>query len=553
MKEISAASRAARRQQWLEQVDSALRGHGLEAAARLALQALAEGVEHPAVLNLAATARYGEGRFEEAAQLLKRARALAPKDPHVLNSLGACLQALGRTDAALQAYDDALRVDPHMAAAHFNRGTLLEGFNDIKGSRSAYERATALDPNYVEPLASLAWLNAQAGDADSARVHGERALALSPANLLARMALASADLQRGDLTAAAGRLSALNQDPALTPVNRSIVLGLTGDLRDTEGRPAEAFAAYESSNAELKALNAAQFEAPGMETTLEQVRRLTSWFEAADPEPWRQAPPARPRAAEPTAHIFLVGFPRSGTTLLDNVLAAHPQVVSLEEKGCLEIVSAPYLASGDGLERLARISPGEAARQREAYWSMVRGFGVEPRGRVFIDKMPLASVQLPVVAKLFPNARVLFARRDPRDVVLSCFRRRFGMNPSMYQLLTLEGAAAYYDAVMRLSELYRDLLPLPQHLVRYESLVDDFEDTARAACGFLGIEWDQRLFDFAASARARGISTPSAPQVVRGLNREGQGAWRRYREQMTPVLPLLEPWVRLFGYDSSSR
>ena len=553
MKEISAASRAARRQQWLEQVDSALRGHGLEAAARLALQALAEGVEHPAVLNLAATARYGEGRFEEAAQLLKRARALAPKDPHVLNSLGACLQALGRTDAALQAYDDALRVDPRMAAAHFNRGTLLEGLSDIKGSRSAYARAAALDPNYVEPLAGLAWLDAQAGDADSARVHGERALALSPANLLARMALASADLQRGDLTAAAGRLSALNQDPALTPVNRSIVLGLTGDLRDAEGRPAEAFAAYESSNAELKALNAAQFEAPGMETTLEQVRRLTSWFEAADPEPWRQAPPARPRAAEPTAHIFLVGFPRSGTTLLDNVLAAHPQVVSLEEKGCLEIVSAPYLASGDGLERLARISPGEAARQREAYWSMVRGFGFEPRGRVFIDKMPLASVQLPVVAKLFPNARVLFARRDPRDVVLSCFRRRFGMNPSMYQLLTLEGAAAYYDAVMRLSELYRDLLPLPQHLVRYESLVDDFEDTARAACGFLGIEWDQRLFDFAASARARGISTPSAAQVVRGLNREGQGAWRRYREQMTPVLPLLEPWVRHFGYDSSSR
>ena len=92
---------------------------------------------------------------------------------------------------------------------------------------------------------------------------------------------------------------------------------------------------------------------------------------------------------------------------------------------------------------------------------MVRKFGVEPRGRVFIDKMPLSNVQLPVIAKLFPNARVLFARRDPRDVVLSCFRRRFGMNPSMYQLLTLEGAAAYYDAVMRLSELYRDLLPFP--------------------------------------------------------------------------------------------
>jgi hypothetical protein len=123
------------------------------------------------------------------------------------------------------------------------------------------------------------------------------------------------------------------------------------------------------------------------------------------------------------------------------------------------------------------------------------------------------------------------------------------MNPAMYHLLTLEGAASYYDTVMTLSELYREILPLPQHLVRYESLVEDFEGTARAACDFLGLAWDRRLFDFAAKARSRGIATPSAAQVARGLNREGEGVWRRYREQMAPVLPVLEPWVRRFGYE----
>jgi hypothetical protein len=247
--------------------------------------------------------------------------------------------------------------------------------------------------------------------------------------------------------------------------------------------------------------------------------------------------------------MFLVGFPRSGTTLLENILAAHPDVETLEEKECLASVAEPYVASDKGLERLAGIASAEAMRQRDSYWSAVRGFGVEPRGRVFIDKMPLSSTLLPVVAKLFPNARILFARRDPRDVVLSCFRRRFGMNPSMYQLLTLEGATAYYDAVMCLSEVYRDLLPLPQHVVRYEGLVADFEVTARAACDFLGLEWNEAMRDFAAKARARGISTPSAAQVARGLNREGQGVWRRYADQMGPVLPLLEPWVKRFGYE----
>jgi hypothetical protein len=340
----------------------------------------------------------------------------------------------------------------------------------------------------------------------------------------------------------------LNQELGLDEENRVIALGLLGDLHDAEGRPAEAFAAYQASNAGLKAMHAARFGAPGTITPLDHAARLISWFEAADPEPWRDAPIAQPGANDPKMHVFLVGFPRSGTTLLENVLAAHPDVVSLEETNCLESASAAYLTSAEGLEQLARIGPADAARERASYWSKVRQFGVEPRGRVFIDKMPLASVALPLVAKLFPDARILFARRDPRDVVLSCFRRRFGMNPSMYQLLTLENAAAYYDAVMRLSDLYRDILPLRQHLVRYENLVEDFEGTARAACDFLGLEWNQDLLDFAAKARARGIATPSASQVVRGLNREGQGVWRRYREQMAPVLPLLEPWVGRFGY-----
>jgi tetratricopeptide (TPR) repeat protein len=539
----------AARQQWVERVDAAMRVQDFNAAGRLSLEAHAAGVEHPSLLNIAAAVRFGEQRLEEAAQLLRRARALAPRDANILNSLGACLNALGRSEGALEAYNAAVRIDPDLAATHFNRGALLEELNDIKGARSAYERAVSLDGSDVESIASLAWLDAQAGDAASARSNGERALKLSPSNLLARIAVASSDLQQGDLAAASGRLSELGGIADLTPDNRSIVMGVLGDLKDAEGRPAEAFAVYSAANAEMKAMNRNRFEAPGMETALDHVRRLTNWFAAVDPSLWREAPPQRPRAADPQTHVFLVGFPRSGTTLLENVLAAHPAVVSLEEKDNLAAASAAYLTSADGLERLAKISAGEAMRQRESYWSAVRGSGVEPRGRVFVDKMPLGSTTLPLVAKLFPTARVLFARRDPRDVALSCFRRRFAMNPAMYELLTLEGAATFYDAVMRLSELYRERLPVPQLEIRYESLVDDFEGTARAACDFLGFEWDAQMKDFAARAGTRGISTPSAAQVARGLNREGRGVWKRYREQMAPIIPILKPWVERFGYD----
>ena len=441
-----------------------------------------------------------------------------------------------------------LRPEANEATAHFDRGVLLEKKDDLNGARSAYQRVVALDPDHVEALASLAWLDAQAGDTVSAREWSERALELDGVNVLARMALAFAELQGKQLDAAGNRLAQLYADPALTTVNRSIVLGLIGDLNDAQGDAARAFKAYDADNAQLKALYA-ELEAPGRETALDHARRLIEWFEAADAKGWRRPPEARAKAADPKSHVFLVGFPRSGTTLLETVLAGHPEVVGLEEKDSLAQAAGAYLSSSEGLDRLANISSGAALRHRDLYWSAVRGFGVEPRGHVFIDKMPLATVLLPVISQIFPNARVLFAVRDPRDVVLSCFRRRFGMNAAMYEFLTLEGAAIYYDSVMRLADVYRAMLPIPQHLVRYESLVEDFEGTARAVCDFAGLGWHATMADIAATARSRGISTPSAAQLAHGLNREGQGAWRRYREPMAPVLPVLEPWVRRFGYE----
>lgn len=538
---------AARQRQWLEQVDAALRSQGLEAAGRVAAQAVGDGVEHPGVLNLAAQARYEEGEYRDAVALLERARGIAPSDPHVLNSLGVCLEALGRSDEALKVYDESVEADPTSPSTHFNRGTLLEQRADLNGARTAFQRAVALSPDYAAALASLAWLDVQAGDEPGARITADHALAVEPGNVLARIALAAADLQRKDLRSAATYLAALIDEP-LSPVNRAIVLGLIGDARDANGNPAGAFEAYAGSNAAMREVNASRFEGPGNEGVLRQARRLASWFESAVRAPWSEAPPCTPRDDAPNAHVFLVGFPRSGTTLLENVLAAHPDVVSLEEKNCFTFEATSFLASADGLEQLAMIDAGQAETQRDAYWSTVRSLGVEPRGRVFIDKMPLSSVLLPLVAKLFPSARVLFALRDPRDVVLSCFRRRFGMNSAMYQLLTLDGSADFYDAVMRLSDIYRGVLPLPHHLVRYESMVDDFESTTRDLCAFLGLEWHPSMAAFAAKARTRGISTPSASQVARGLNRDGQGAWRRYSEQLAPVLPVLEPWVRRFDY-----
>jgi hypothetical protein len=272
------------------------------------------------------------------------------------------------------------------------------------------------------------------------------------------------------------------------------------------------------------------------------------WFSAA--APWPKAPAAPISADAPRTHVFLVGFPRSGTTLLETALSAHPDVVTLEERECLGGSIQAYLTSDRGLERLGALDEREAQRRRAEYWQAVRSYGVDPAGRTFVDKLPLNIMHLPLIARLFPDARVLLARRDPRDVVLSCFRRRFELNPAMYRLLTLEGAADFYDAAMALSQACLVRLPLEVHVLRHEDLVEDFEGRLRGVCAFLGLEWTAALMDVAAAARARAIDTPSSAQLARGLNREGVGAWRRYRRQMAAVLPRLAPWAAQFGYPS---
>jgi hypothetical protein len=169
-------------------------------------------------------------------------------------------------------------------------------------------------------------------------------------------------------------------------------------------------------------------------------------------------------------------------------------------------------------------------------------------GKTFIDKLPLNTLKLALIARLFPKAKILFARRDPRDVVWSCFRRNFRMNAGMAELTSPERAARFYDSVMRLAEAARAKLPLSEHVLRYEALVEDFDGRSKAVVDFLGLDWREEMRDFAEQSAKRPLRSPSASQVRKGLYQEGVGQWRRYAQQLQPILPILQPWVEAFGY-----
>jgi hypothetical protein len=203
----------------------------------------------------------------------------------------------------------------------------------------------------------------------------------------------------------------------------------------------------------------------------------------------------------------------------------------------------------DDMQRLFRAPAATLESLRGAYWQRVEEAGVMVAGKVFVDKNPLNTLKLPLINRLFPNAKVLFACRDPRDIVLSCFRHRFRMSAPIYELLSVEGAARYYDAVMQLLLLMNSVLNLNPCLIRHEDLVTDFAGEMKRICAYLDLDWAPGMGDFAERTKDRDVVTPSTAQLVRGLNTEGVGQWRRYRDQLAAVLPLLDPWVKRFYYD----
>jgi tetratricopeptide (TPR) repeat protein len=510
-------------------------------AGALAEQTLASGFEHPLLLNVLATRLEQEGKFEESLRLLQRAVTISPGDVGARNALALCLQRLDRPAEALHHVDELLKRNPDLGFAHANKGNALISLGWLGRAKQSHLRALELEPGNLAATAALASIATHRGEHDEARRWAEQALKLAPGFPDAVLSLAAAELAGGASPKAEALLHQLILDSRAGPSDKARASGLLGDVLDILGRYSEAFDAYSACNEALRQIHRRFASGTGM---LAYTRALSAAMEAYGGQSWARNPSADAGSADVLGHVFLLGFPRSGTTLLEVVLDGHPQVASIEEHELLTDAVLKFMREPLNFAALARADESELRTLRAAYWEGVRNAGVDVAGKMFVDKYPLNTLKLPLIARLFPRAKVLFASRDPRDVVLSCFRRRFKMNPAMYELLTLPGAAAFYDAVMCFADQVRPILGLDWHEVRYETLVANLAQETRAICGFLGLEWQADMGDFAARVQAREHATPSTAQLARGLDRSGIDHWKNYGAQLQPILAVLQPWVQ---------
>ena len=509
------------------------------------------------------------GDTASAQRWLDRLEQISPDMPELACERGACLVDGGNIENAMphwlraidlwnanSAYAESealvtrmLAIDPENVAAWNARGVIEKGKNAFAAAESAWRKVLELEPNRIDAAASLALLLESTNRVTEAKAIAEKAAAAigtdcnqQGASVLL-IALARILRRTHDL---AGAMHAIDRIEALDPDGTQLMTAQfeRGRLLDLMDDTAGAIAAFTAGNAIAHAnwLRAN----PGRNRFLAGIDFMLDAMRDPVMHDWKpiDGPPETRDVA------FLFGFPRSGTTLLNQVLDGHPAITTIEEKPVASKITAGLRAMPRGYPfALADLDAIDVEWLRDAYFRAAAEHGAVDASRLLLDKFPANTPLAGMLQRVFPNARLVLALRHPCDVVLSCFMQHFDLNNTMANFCTLADTVALYTRMMDLWQAWRDAMPLNVHAVRYEDVVDDFDGQVHAICDFLGVPWRDDLRDFSTKALERGrIDTPSYEQVSRPIYREARYRWERYRVYLEPYLPALQPYIERFGY-----
>ncbi|MGB0993133.1 MAG: tetratricopeptide repeat-containing sulfotransferase family protein [Akkermansiaceae bacterium] len=254
---------------------------------------------------------------------------------------------------------------------------------------------------------------------------------------------------------------------------------------------------------------------------------------------------------------MLIGHPRSGTTLLEQILDSHNGLISSDESTIFgNEVSTPIAKAtpkGTTLpEMLDSLTTDTIEMYRERYWKYTESYVRESIGeRTLLDKNPSLTLQLPVISAVFPETKIIFALRDPRDTIISCFMQELMMNSISLTYLDLQTACEQYARIMGLWLHLREVLKNPWLEIRYEDLVKNTEEESKRVLTFLDLQWDETVLDYHTRAQKKFVSSPTYSDVTQKVYQGAMGRWKNYQKHLEPHLHILEPFIKAFGYEPS--
>ena len=466
-----------------------------------------------------------EDNLDDAERAFRTAIGRDPRHVTAHIGLSQVIQQKNHPDKALAIVAAAARIDPDNASAHHQAGTCLAELGEPEKARGAFKRALEADPEFHSAIISLGYLAMELGDEAEARAMFDSAVALKPDDFGGHLGLVRLGRVKADdpamlaLEESAGKLDTMPPKRAIA-MHYALAKGYEDQKRFDEAWP------HYASGAALKRAEV-EYDAANFD---DRVDHIIEVMDAATIDRLRRA------AVTSDKPIFVLGMPRSGSTLIETILASHPQVHGAGELHDLQRLLP--MDNGDPETRyphvITKLGGKAASRIADAY---VEGLGKRaPDSPHVTDKMPANFLYLGLIHALMPSAKIVHTVRDPMDTCVSCFTRLFD-RAQLHSYDQIE-IARYFNAYRRVMDHWRSVLPDNAFLdMEYEELVADFEPQARRLVDWCDLPWDEACLDFHQTKRS--VRTASVTQVRQPVYKSSVLKWRAYEDHLAPMIETL--------------
>ena len=481
------------------------------------------------------------GNIEKALEATNKAIKLNPNSFIALNHLGLIYSNLGNTSEAIVSYSKSLKLNPSNISVNYNLGNLFKRINDVNNSEKYFNKTLELDPAHLPAYNNLLELYDTSNQNEKFKELLEKSENNFGKNSTINLFKAKLFYKLKNFKEVVETLEKIKFDEDENFKENSR-LELIAKSHDHLGNFDESFNFFEQNNELAKKTDKNN---ANKDVFLDVINRRIKYFSNLNVNNWE----IEKEDDDLKDPIFLIGFPRSGTTLLDTILRSHPSIDVLEEKPIVDnYIKKLETKTSSNFDNLGSSNPSVKKEMRSFYFDQ-RDKYLNDRNRIIIDKMPLNIIYAGEIIRYFPKAKFILAIRHPNDCVLSCFMQNFLLNNAMANFLNIKDSAKMYDLVMKLWEIYKSKFYIDFHTIKYEELISDFKGSVSNLLKFLDLSWYDKVSEFYKTSQHRGIiATPSYNQVNQPIYSKSIGRWKNYEKELTEGKKYLETWITKYGY-----